>query len=137
MTEKGWEQFILLGQLYTISVSFSFVRVARLSSKVKVKKTKRITNGRRPRKKEEESKSPQKVQIQENGRLRLVVPPLLYYSLKNKMKSWEKNGKIRKKKESKRKTKNSLGMQSATVETGNCLPLFRPYSILKRVRHPT
>jgi hypothetical protein len=64
-----------------------------------VKKTKRITNGRRPRKKEEESKSPQKVQIQENGRLRLVVPPLLYYSLKNKN---EKLGKERKNKKEKR-----------------------------------
>ena len=79
MTEKGWEQFeISIGpaaQLYTISVSFSFVRVARLS-KVKVKKTKRIRNGRRPRR---TRNPPKKSKYKKNGRLRLVVPPLLYY----------------------------------------------------------
>jgi hypothetical protein len=64
-----------------------------------VKKTKRITNGRRPRKRRRRIEIPQKVQIQENGRLRLVVPPLLYYSLKNKN---EKLGKERKNKKEKR-----------------------------------
>ncbi len=51
-------------------------------------------------KKKKNRNPPKKVQIQENGRLRLVVPPLLYYTLKNKN---EKLGKERKnKKENKR-----------------------------------